>query len=53
MTDKNMEMMKKIIEEKKKKSSEQSGLQRANKNATGKASKAMGGRLKAGGVTDK
>ena len=53
MTDRNIEMMKKIIEEKKKKSSEQSGLQRVQKNATGKASKAKGGRLKAGGVTDK
>ncbi|MBC8059199.1 MAG: hypothetical protein H7Y18_00855 [Clostridiaceae bacterium] len=53
MTDKNIEMMKKIIEEKKKKSSEQSGTQRAQKNAAGKASKAKGGRLKSGGVTDK
>ena len=53
MTDKNMEMMKKIIEAKQKKSSEQSGTQRAQKNATGKASKAKGGRLKSGGVTDK
>jgi len=53
MTDKNMEMMKKIIEEKKKKSSEQSGTQRAQKTTNGKASKAKGGRLKTGGVTDK
>jgi hypothetical protein len=53
MTDKNIEMMKKIIEEKKKKSPEQRETQRANKNATGKPSKAKGGRLKSGGVTDK
>ena len=53
MTDKNIEMMKKIIEEKKKKSSEQSGTQRAQKKAMGKASKAKGGQMKTGGVTDK
>ncbi len=52
MSDKTIEMMKKIIEEKKNKSASQSGTQRAQKDI-GKTSKARGGRLKSGGVTDK
>ena len=52
MSDKNMEMMKKIIEEKKMKSAQQSGSQRPQK-AIGKTSKSRGSGMKSGGVTDK
>jgi len=47
MTNKNIEMMKKIIEEKKNKSSKQNGMQRAEKSMgqqrQGKSSKKTGG----------
>lgn len=52
MTDKNIEMMKKIIEEKKRKSAEQKGSKRPEKRI-GSTSKARGGGMKTGGVTDK
>lgn len=52
MNDKNIEMMKKIIEEKKKKSSMQSGSGRAQK-AIGHEKKAGRSSKKTGGLFDK
>jgi hypothetical protein len=52
MSDKNIEMMKKIIEEKKKKSAEQSGSMRADK-SLGKHRKASRSSKKTGGLFDK
>lgn len=52
MSDKNIEMMKKIIEEKKKKSAEQSGSMRADK-SIGSKRKASRSSKKTGGVFDK
>ncbi|MFL0246204.1 hypothetical protein [Candidatus Clostridium stratigraminis] len=52
MSDKNIEMMKKIIEEKKRKSAEQSGNMRADK-SIGKQRKASRSSKKTGGLFDK
>lgn len=52
MADKNIEMMKKIIEAKKKKSAEQSGSGRAEKNI-GSARKGSRSNKKTGGLFDK
>jgi hypothetical protein len=52
MADKNIEMMKKIIESKKKKSAEQSGSMRADK-SIGSARKGSRSNKKTGGLFDK
>jgi hypothetical protein len=52
MSDKNIEMMKKLIEEKKKKSSKQNGNARADK-SIGSKRKANRNSKKTGGVFDK
>lgn len=52
MVDKNIEIMKKIIEEKKKKSSEQGGSLRPDK-TIGKTRKASRSNKKTGGLFDK
>jgi len=52
MSDKNIEMMKKIIEEKKKKSAEQNGSMRADK-SIGSQRKANRSSKKTGGLFDK
>jgi hypothetical protein len=52
MSDKNIELMKKLIEEKKNKSSSQSGSQRAEK-SIGNVRKGSRGNKKTGGLFDK